>query len=171
MPSISWASNQSSVPRSPRELYLHSARTDAPARFRATARWPPMNPPAPVTSVWRPSQESTRGDDISYGGAAMPDWAVPLSDVRFEEADVEAVAAAYRSGWLSQGPAVARFESEFADRVGTSHAFADIRGGQQPWLSADAAAAAVTGSTRAIVNVGYAGHPGEADRLRRLAED
>src|SRR5436189_1006147 len=99
--SVRSAANQSSVPRSPRELDLHSARTLAPARLRATARWPPMNPPPPVTSVWRPSHEYTRADDISYGGEAMPDWVVPLGDVRFDADEVEAVAKVYRSGWLS----------------------------------------------------------------------
>jgi dTDP-4-amino-4,6-dideoxygalactose transaminase len=58
----------------------------------------------------------------------MPDWAVPLSDVRFDEGDVEAVAAAYRSGWLSQGPAVAAFESAFAEAVGAPHAIAVASG-------------------------------------------
>jgi dTDP-4-amino-4,6-dideoxygalactose transaminase len=48
----------------------------------------------------------------------MPDWRVPLTDVRFTEDDVAAVAEVYRSGWLSQGPRVAEFERAFAESVG-----------------------------------------------------
>ena len=44
----------------------------------------------------------------------MPDWVVPLADVRFSEDEVRAVADVYRSGWLSQGPHVEAFEAEFA---------------------------------------------------------
>lgn len=54
----------------------------------------------------------------------MPDWLVPLSDVRFSEAEVDAVAAVYRSGWLSQGPHVAAFEREFAAFAGSADAVA-----------------------------------------------
>ena len=148
----------------------------------------------------------------------MPDWVVPLSDIRFDDADVEAVAGIYRSGWLSQGPQVAAFESEFAAYLGVRHAiavasgtaalqlicagirlspgdevvlpsltfaataaavvhagatpvFADVRGERRPWLSADAAKAALGPRTRAIVTVSYAGHPGEARELRELAHE
>jgi dTDP-4-amino-4,6-dideoxygalactose transaminase len=148
----------------------------------------------------------------------MPDWAVPLSDVRFDEGDVEAVAGAYRSGWLSQGPAVSAFESAFAATVGAANAiavssgtaalqlicaamrlrpadevvlpsltfaataaavvhtgarpvFADIRASRQPWLSSDAVAGVLGQRTRAIVTVGYGGHPGEVRELRRLADE
>jgi dTDP-4-amino-4,6-dideoxygalactose transaminase len=48
----------------------------------------------------------------------VSDWLVPLADVRFSEEDVQAVAAVYRSGWLSQGPRVAEFERAFAGFVG-----------------------------------------------------
>jgi dTDP-4-amino-4,6-dideoxygalactose transaminase len=148
----------------------------------------------------------------------MPDWIVPLSDVRYRDEEIEAVAGAYRRGWLSQGPAVARFEAAFADSVGSPHAvavasgtaalhlacvalglgagdevvmpsltfaataaavhhagatpvFADIRDKRSPWLSADAAAAAIGERTRAIINVSYGGHPGEVLALRELARD
>jgi dTDP-4-amino-4,6-dideoxygalactose transaminase len=48
----------------------------------------------------------------------VPDWIVPLADVRFSEQEVQAVAAVYRSGWLSQGPRVAQFERDFARFAG-----------------------------------------------------
>jgi dTDP-4-amino-4,6-dideoxygalactose transaminase len=147
----------------------------------------------------------------------MPDWAVPLSDVRFDEGDVEAVAQAYRSGWLSQGPTVSAFESAFGSFVGARDAiavasgtaalqlicaairlgpgdevvlpsltfaataaaivhararpvFADLRSVRHPWLSSQAVAAVLGPRTRAIVTVGYGGHPGEVDELRWLAD-
>ena len=146
----------------------------------------------------------------------MADWIVPLSDVRFTDAEVEAVAATYRSGWLSQGPKVAQFEAEFARYVRSRHAvavasataalhlicvavgieagdevvlpsltfaataaaavqagatpvFADIRDVGRPWLSSDSVEAAISPRTRAIINVAYAGHPGEVLELRKLA--
>ena len=55
-------------------------------------------------------------------------------------------------------------------RAGATPVFADLRGVQAPWLSAGAAAAALSERTRAIVNVSYGGHPGEAAQLRELAD-
>ena len=148
----------------------------------------------------------------------MPDWVVPLSDIRFDDEDIEAVAGTYRSGWLSQGPRVAAFEMEFAAQLGVRNAiavasgtaalqlicaairlapgdevvlpsltfaataaavvhagatpvFADVRGEHRPWLSADAARAAIGPRTRALITVSYAGHPGEARELRELAHE
>jgi dTDP-4-amino-4,6-dideoxygalactose transaminase len=54
----------------------------------------------------------------------MPDWKVPLADVRVTEEDISAVADTYRSGWLSMGPRTAGFEEAFASYVGVRHAFA-----------------------------------------------
>ena len=54
---------------------------------------------------------------ISYG-ERVTDWLVPLADVRFSDEEVQAVAAVYRSGWLSQGPRVAEFERAFASFAG-----------------------------------------------------
>lgn len=58
----------------------------------------------------------------------MPEWRVPLSDVTFAPAEVDAVADAYRRGWLSQGPAVAEFERAFTDTLGSRHAIAVANG-------------------------------------------
>ena len=147
----------------------------------------------------------------------MTDWLVPLSDVRFTDGEVEAVAEVYRSGWLSQGPRVAAFERDFAAFTGSGHAlavssataalhlslvasgvaagdevivpsltfaatadtviaagarpvFADVRALDRPWLATEAVEAAIGPRTRAIITVGYGGHPGEAQRLRALAD-
>jgi dTDP-4-amino-4,6-dideoxygalactose transaminase len=54
----------------------------------------------------------------------MPDWTVPLSDLRFSEEEIAAVAAVYRSGWLTAGPRVAAFEESFARYAGVRHAVA-----------------------------------------------
>jgi dTDP-4-amino-4,6-dideoxygalactose transaminase len=91
-----------------------------------------MKPPPPVTSIWRPSQVPTgrryaiargRRPDFAYL-ADVPDWLVPLADVRFTEEEVQAVADVYRAGWLSQGPRVAAFEAAFAGYVGSREAVA-----------------------------------------------
>ena len=58
----------------------------------------------------------------------MSGWIVPLSDVRFTAEEVEAVAGVYASGWLSQGPEVARFEAAFAEKLGVPHAVAVANG-------------------------------------------
>src|SRR5437764_8322169 len=53
---------------------------------------------------------------------------VPLADVKIDEADIEAVAATYRSGWLSMGPETQRFERAFADYTGAAEAIAVANG-------------------------------------------
>jgi dTDP-4-amino-4,6-dideoxygalactose transaminase len=55
-------------------------------------------------------------------------WKVPLADVEVSEADIEAVAATYRSGWLSMGPETERFEAAFAGYTGASQAIAVTSG-------------------------------------------
>ena len=54
----------------------------------------------------------------------MARWRVPLTDVVVPEEDIEAVAAVYRSGWLSMGPQTAAFEEAFAAYTGARHALA-----------------------------------------------
>lgn len=58
----------------------------------------------------------------------MPDWKVPLADVRVSEKEIAAVADTYRSGWLSMGPETERFEQAFARHLGVRHAFATANG-------------------------------------------
>ena len=148
----------------------------------------------------------------------MPEWRVPLADVEIKEEELEAVAATYRSGWLSMGPRTEELEAEFAAYVGAEHAiavtngtaalhlicaasglgpgdevivpsltfvataaairyvgaspvYADVAALERPWLSADAAAAVITDSTKAIMNMTYGGHPGDSAELAALAAE
>jgi dTDP-4-amino-4,6-dideoxygalactose transaminase len=55
--------------------------------------------------------------------------------------------------------------------TGATPVFADIAGLEQPWLSAEAAAAAAGEKTRAIFNMTYGGHPGESAELAALAAE
>lgn len=50
--------------------------------------------------------------------------AIPLFDMRPSEADIEAVAATLRSGWLTMGPRTEEFEASFARLLGIRHAIA-----------------------------------------------
>jgi dTDP-4-amino-4,6-dideoxygalactose transaminase len=56
-------------------------------------------------------------------------------------------------------------------QIGARPVFADIASPTAPWLSAAAAAAAITPRTRAIVNVAYAGAGGELAALARLCAE
>ncbi len=49
---------------------------------------------------------------------------VPITRPQLMETEVEAVSRVVRSGWLTQGPEVAAFETEFAKTVGAAHAVA-----------------------------------------------
>jgi dTDP-4-amino-4,6-dideoxygalactose transaminase len=55
--------------------------------------------------------------------------------------------------------------------AGATPVFADVAAERRPWLSAGTVERALTPRTRAIVTVGYGGHPGEVQELRRLAEE
>lgn len=49
---------------------------------------------------------------------------IPIAKPLLGEAEAEAARRVVLSGWVSQGPEVARFEEEFADYVGATHACA-----------------------------------------------
>jgi len=49
---------------------------------------------------------------------------IPITKPTMGDAEIAAVAEALRSGWVSQGPAVARFEQAFAATVGAEYACA-----------------------------------------------
>jgi dTDP-4-amino-4,6-dideoxygalactose transaminase len=55
--------------------------------------------------------------------------------------------------------------------TGATPVFADVVSVTEPWLSRDAAEAAITERTRAIMNVPYGGHPGDSTALAALAEE
>jgi dTDP-4-amino-4,6-dideoxygalactose transaminase len=54
----------------------------------------------------------------------MADPLVPLFDLELEVGDIEAVAETLRSGWLTMGPQIDRFEQAFAEHLGAKHAVA-----------------------------------------------
>jgi dTDP-4-amino-4,6-dideoxygalactose transaminase len=56
-----------------------------------------------------------------------------------------------------------------AVHVGATPRFADVAGPTEPWLSAEAVAAAINERTRAIVTMHYGGHLGETIELAELA--
>src|SRR5947208_4519178 len=49
---------------------------------------------------------------------------IPITRPVLDEAEAEAAREAVLSGWVTQGPQVAAFEMEFAERVGAAHACA-----------------------------------------------
>jgi dTDP-4-amino-4,6-dideoxygalactose transaminase len=53
---------------------------------------------------------------------------------------------------------------------GATPVFADIAAPNRPWLSRETAQSAIGPLTRAIINVAYGGHPGDAMALRQLAD-
>lgn len=55
-------------------------------------------------------------------------WKIPLADVQLSPDDITAVNEVLRSGWLSQGPRVERFEAALAEYLGVKHAIAVANG-------------------------------------------
>lgn len=53
-----------------------------------------------------------------------PDHRVPLMRPTMDDREAEAAGRAVRSGWVTQGPEVAAFETEFASYVGAEHGIA-----------------------------------------------
>ena len=51
---------------------------------------------------------------------------IPVSRPTFGEGEETAVVEVLRSGWVTQGPRVAEFESRFAEYVGAPHAVAVV---------------------------------------------
>jgi dTDP-4-amino-4,6-dideoxygalactose transaminase len=58
----------------------------------------------------------------------VPDWKVPLADVRLRAEEIEAATATYRSGWLSMGPRTEELERAFEAYTGAEHALAAANG-------------------------------------------
>jgi dTDP-4-amino-4,6-dideoxygalactose transaminase len=55
--------------------------------------------------------------------------------------------------------------------VGATPVFADIAGPLEPWMSRRGCEEAIGPATRAIVHMGYGGHPGEIAEIAELARD
>lgn len=51
-------------------------------------------------------------------------WKIPLSDINFDQKEVEAVQNVIYSGWLTMGEVTKDFEARFARYIGVEHAFA-----------------------------------------------
>ena len=66
-------------------------------------------------------------------------WAMPLTDIKMTEEDIDAVLDCLRSGWLTMGPRVQAFERRFAEYVGVEHAIAVSSGTAALHLAALAA--------------------------------
>src|SRR5215472_18108300 len=62
------------------------------------------------------------------GGRSVRSSFLPLSRPSIGDAEVEAVTACLRSGWLTSGPRVREFEERFARLVGVEHAVAVASG-------------------------------------------
>jgi len=54
----------------------------------------------------------------------LPSWNIPLSDLDYGQEEMDAVARVLRSKWLSMGPEVESFETEFAAMQGVKYALA-----------------------------------------------
>lgn len=59
---------------------------------------------------------------------SLPQWNVPLSDIDFDAAELQAVTDVLRSGWLSMGEVTARFEQRFAELLGLPQSIAVANG-------------------------------------------
>lgn len=73
------------------------------------------------------------------GGDPVRKTMLPYGRQTIEAADEEAVLAALRSGWLTTGPEVERFEAAFAERTGAGHAVAVSNGTAALHAAMDAA--------------------------------
>lgn len=62
------------------------------------------------------------------GQAVESPWRITLADVTIGEEERDAILAVLDSGWLSMGPVTARFESAFAEYVGSAHSLAVTNG-------------------------------------------
>lgn len=58
----------------------------------------------------------------------MSEWKIPLSDLDYGFEEQAAVARVLQSKWLTMGEEVERFEKEFAEHLGVSHAVAVTNG-------------------------------------------
>ena len=115
---LGWGSpcwRRCSSPRLPRCLPRARGTAGGASRTRGTQRDDTLN---------TVSETAGSGNPGPMASVAPPQWRVPLADVVVTAADIAAVAAVYRSGWLSQGPLAKEFEEAFADYTGAPCAVA-----------------------------------------------
>jgi dTDP-4-amino-4,6-dideoxygalactose transaminase len=60
----------------------------------------------------------------SMAGTGTPSHTIPLTDLRLEPEDIDAVMDVLDSGWLTLGPRTEAFERAFAEQLGARHAVA-----------------------------------------------
>src|SRR5947207_8780432 len=70
-----------------------------------------------------PGTDPTHRAAVGERSRVRPDF-LPLSRPSIGPQEIEEVTACLRSGWLTSGPRVARFEEVFAETVGAAHAVA-----------------------------------------------
>src|SRR5437899_7796046 len=92
----------------------------------------------------------TRRVAVGERSRVRPDF-LPLSRPSIGPQEIEEVTACLRSGWLTSGPRVTRFEEAFAETVGVAHA--------------DAMSSATAGLHLALLPAHFAGQPVDLDRL------
>lgn len=83
------------------------------------------------------------------GGRPVRSTMLPYAHQDLDEADIAAVVEALRSGWLTTGPTITEFETEFATRVGARFAVAVTSGTAA--LHAAAYAAGISSGAQVIV--------------------
>ena len=64
------------------------------------------------------------GRTRAAAAAIADEQLIPLFDVRLSEAEIAAVDATLKSGWLTMGPRTSAFEMAFAEQLGADHAVA-----------------------------------------------
>src|SRR6266404_5458193 len=114
-------------------------------------------------------------------------WKARLSELEFDERELNEVLNTLDSAWITAGPRTQAFEKAFASLTGTTEAVAvsngtaalmhcgakpvlvDICSLENPTMDPDDAARKISSRTKAILPVHYAGIPADMDRLSALA--
>jgi dTDP-4-amino-4,6-dideoxygalactose transaminase len=148
----------------------------------------------------------------------MTNWEIPLSDLTFDEDEINDVVKVLQSGWLTMGAATQEFEAKFAEWNNTPYAiavssctaalhlacmvinlgpgdevilpsltfvatanavrytgatpiFADITSQNDLTISPESIRSLVTGRTKAIIVMHYAGYPCNMEEIQKIAEE
>jgi len=145
------------------------------------------------------------------------DWKIPLSDLAFDDHEINAVVKILQSGWLTMGSATKEFETKFAEWNNVPHAiavssctaalhlacialdlgpgdevilpaltfvatanavrytganpiFADINSEEDLTISPASISSLITGQTKAIMVMHYAGYPCNMPEIQEIAD-